>query len=258
MKAKRFLNGLRPAYITQLAPFDIQTYPEMVRRAQCLEDATELTERIKGRMFRKEQTSGVSSKPPNGKKRPLSITDGPSQERKPKVPSTTAPNNKPRCKHYDKLGHTTEECWRKAGSSLQELGVRRVAEAAVAPCVVSSSENLWVVTRTSGSLEEVREFGSLQLSLRCAVGLAGAFWRVFPERCLGGFGGGSPRTGLRCFCSSACCSVLSDGLCCLVIWVVHSGEGSSQDRPLSLLAEVLPRSALHSFRATVVLPLWFE
>ncbi|MQL98980.1 hypothetical protein Taro_031697, partial [Colocasia esculenta] len=63
-----------------------------------------------------------------------------------------------------------------------------------------------------------------------AVALAGAFWRVFPERCLGGSGGGSPRTGLR----------------------------SSQDRPLSLLAEVLPRSALYSFRATIVLPLWFE
>ncbi|MQM12895.1 hypothetical protein Taro_045815, partial [Colocasia esculenta] len=39
---------------------------------------------------------------------------------------------------------------------------------------------------------------------------------------------------------------------------VHSGEGSSQDRPLSLLVEVLPRSALCLFWATVVLPLWFE
>ncbi|MQL99764.1 hypothetical protein Taro_032493, partial [Colocasia esculenta] len=68
--------------------------------------------------------------------------------------------------------------------------------------------------------------------LRCAasVGLAGAFWRVFLEWCLGGSGGGSPRTGLH----------------------------SSQDRPLSLLVEVLPRSALCLFRATVVLPLWFE
>ncbi|MQM03693.1 hypothetical protein Taro_036478, partial [Colocasia esculenta] len=30
------------------------------------------------------------------------------------------------------------------------------------------------------------------------------------KRCLGGSGGGSPRTCLRCFCSSACCSVFSD------------------------------------------------
>ncbi|MQM00196.1 hypothetical protein Taro_032928, partial [Colocasia esculenta] len=70
----------------------------------------------------------------------------------------------------------------------------------------------------------------LPQGLRCAtsVGLASAFWRVFPERCLGGSGGGCPRIG------------------------------SSQDRPLSLLAEVLPRSALCLFQATVVLPLWFE
>ncbi|MQL68735.1 hypothetical protein Taro_001013, partial [Colocasia esculenta] len=98
----------------------------------------------------------------------------------------------------------------------------------------------------------------LPQSLRCVVGLARAFWQVFPEQYLGGSGGGSPRTDLCCFCSSACCSVLSDGLYCLVIWVVHSGEGSSQNRPLSLLAEVLPRSALCLFWATVVLPLWFE
>ncbi|MQM04094.1 hypothetical protein Taro_036890 [Colocasia esculenta] len=87
-----------------------------------------------------------------------------------------------------------------------------------------------------------------------SVGLAGAFWRVFPERCLGGSGGGSPRTVLCCFCSSAGCSILSDVSCCLVVWVVHSGEGSSQDHPMSLLVEVLPRSALRSFRATVVWP----
>ncbi|MQM01490.1 hypothetical protein Taro_034256 [Colocasia esculenta] len=102
------------------------------------------------------------------------------------------------------------------------------------------------------------ELLSMEPGLRYAVVLAGVSWRVFPERCLGGSGGGSPRTCLRCFCSSACCSVLSDGLCCLVVWVVHSGEGSSQDRPLSLLVEVLPRNALCSFWATVVLPLWFE
>ncbi|MQL68888.1 hypothetical protein Taro_001164 [Colocasia esculenta] len=41
-------------------------------------------------------------------------------------------------------------------------------------------------------------------------------------------------------------------------WLVYSGEGSSQDRPLSLLAEVLPRSVLCLFRTTVVLPLQFE
>ncbi|MQL81946.1 hypothetical protein Taro_014413 [Colocasia esculenta] len=67
--------------------------------------------------------------------------------------------------------------------------------------------------------------------LRYVVVLAGAFWRVFLERCLGGSGGGSPRTSLLFF------------LMVCVVWVVHFGEGSSQDRPLSLLVEVLPRNA---------------
>ncbi|MQM18628.1 hypothetical protein Taro_051623, partial [Colocasia esculenta] len=121
MKEKRFLNGLRPAYITQLAPLDIQTYLEMVKKAQLLEDATDLTDHIKGKMVKKEQTSRAPSRPTNGKKRPFSITDGPSQEQKPKVFAPSAPNNKPRCKHYDKLGHTTEECWRKMWLELWEM-----------------------------------------------------------------------------------------------------------------------------------------
>ncbi|MQM15687.1 hypothetical protein Taro_048638 [Colocasia esculenta] len=90
----------------------------------------------------------------------------------------------------------------------------------------------------------------------CLWFLSAWHWLVMSsEWCLRGSGGGSPRTGLCCFCSSACCSVLSDGLCSLVVGVVHSGEGSSQDPPLSLLAEVLYRSALCSFWATVVLPI---
>ncbi|MQM11530.1 hypothetical protein Taro_044438 [Colocasia esculenta] len=74
----------------------------------------------------------------------------------------------------------------------------------------------------------------LPQSLRCAICLAGVFWQVFPEWCLGGSGIGSPRTCLRCFCSSASCSVLSDGLCCLVIG-------------LCILVKVLSRIALCRF-----------
>ncbi|MQM07841.1 hypothetical protein Taro_040688, partial [Colocasia esculenta] len=57
-------------------------------------------------------------------------------------------------------------------SSSQELGVRWVAEAAVAPCVVRSREsecyellylNLWVAMRASGSLVGVLEVGSLHV-----------------------------------------------------------------------------------------------
>ncbi|MQL89729.1 hypothetical protein Taro_022307, partial [Colocasia esculenta] len=115
MKAKRFLNGLRPQYITQLAPLDIQTYVEMVKKAQLLEDATDFTDCIKGKFVKKELTPGLTSaKPTNGKKHPFSITEGPSQERKLKVfvPNTPAKSN---CKHCDKPGHTADECWRKVG-----------------------------------------------------------------------------------------------------------------------------------------------
>ncbi|MQL87053.1 hypothetical protein Taro_019588 [Colocasia esculenta] len=58
MKAKRFLNGLKPQYITQLAPLDIQTYAKMVKKAQLLEDAMDFTDRIKGKFMKKEMTSG--------------------------------------------------------------------------------------------------------------------------------------------------------------------------------------------------------
>ncbi|MQL67816.1 hypothetical protein Taro_000118 [Colocasia esculenta] len=81
MKARKFLNGLKPSYITQLAPLDIQTYAEMVKKAQLLEDATDLIDRIKGRLVKKEPTSGSSRKPTNDKKRPFNITGGPNQER---------------------------------------------------------------------------------------------------------------------------------------------------------------------------------
>ncbi|MQM19261.1 hypothetical protein Taro_052263 [Colocasia esculenta] len=89
----------------------------MVKKAQLLEDAIDLTDRIRGRIVKKEQAFGSSSKPTNGKKRPFSITDEPSQEQKPKV-FTPSARNKPKCKHYDKLGHTSEECWRKVGACL--------------------------------------------------------------------------------------------------------------------------------------------
>ncbi|MQM16646.1 hypothetical protein Taro_049605 [Colocasia esculenta] len=118
MKAKRCLNDLKPHYITQLAPFDIPTYAEMVKRAQLLEDATNFTDRIKGKFVKKEVTSGQSSsKPTNGKKHPFNITEGSSQERKPKVFVPNTPT-KSHFKHCDKPGHTTDECWRKADTCL--------------------------------------------------------------------------------------------------------------------------------------------
>ncbi|MQL80929.1 hypothetical protein Taro_013383 [Colocasia esculenta] len=118
MKAKHFLNGLKPQYITQLAPLDIQTYAEMVEKAQLLEDATDFTDRIKGKFVKKKLTPGLTTAKPNiGKKHPFSIMEGPSQEKKPKVIIPTTPE-KSNCKHCDKPGHTTDECWRKVGACL--------------------------------------------------------------------------------------------------------------------------------------------
>ncbi|MQM10866.1 hypothetical protein Taro_043764 [Colocasia esculenta] len=80
------------------------------------------------------------------------------------------------------------------------------------------------------------------LGLRYVVVLVGVFWRVCLELCLGGSGGGFPRIGLRCFCSSACCGVLSE-VCRLV--GLHSGEVLPR-RLLALLVEVLLKAALCS------------
>ncbi|MQL96953.1 hypothetical protein Taro_029633 [Colocasia esculenta] len=99
-------------------PLDIQTYSEMVKKAQLLEDATDITDRIKGKFVKKEMTSGQSfAKLNNGKNHPFNITEGSSQERKPKVfvPNTPAKSN---CKHCEKSGHTADECWRKVGACL--------------------------------------------------------------------------------------------------------------------------------------------
>ncbi|MQM08560.1 hypothetical protein Taro_041417 [Colocasia esculenta] len=118
MKARRFLNGVKPQYITQLGPLDIQTYAEMVKKAQLLEDVINFNDCIKGKFVKKELTPGMTSAKPNiGKKRPFSITKRPSQEKKPKVfvPNTPAKSN---CKHCDKPSHTTDECWRKFGTCL--------------------------------------------------------------------------------------------------------------------------------------------
>ncbi|MQM00199.1 hypothetical protein Taro_032934 [Colocasia esculenta] len=97
----------------------ISAYAEMVKKAQLLEVATDLTDRIKGRLVKKEPASGSSSKPTNDKKCPFNITGGPNQERKLKIP-TTPNTDKTKCEHCDKPGHTAAECWRKAGETEDE------------------------------------------------------------------------------------------------------------------------------------------
>ncbi|MQL72521.1 hypothetical protein Taro_004859 [Colocasia esculenta] len=82
-------------------------------------------------------------------------------------------------------------------------------------CLWSLSAWCWLVVSSSEAEDcfaLISAVAVLPQSLRCAVGLAGAFWRVFPEWCLGGFGGGSPRTFL---CSSQECSVFVSGHRCV-------------------------------------------
>ncbi|MQL69639.1 hypothetical protein Taro_001918 [Colocasia esculenta] len=49
LKAKRFMSGLRPHFITQLTPHLITTYSEMVKRALALEAANETVDKIRGK-----------------------------------------------------------------------------------------------------------------------------------------------------------------------------------------------------------------
>ncbi|MQL84788.1 hypothetical protein Taro_017287 [Colocasia esculenta] len=49
LKAKRFMNGLRPNFITQLTPHLITTYSEMVKRTLALEAANETVDKIRGK-----------------------------------------------------------------------------------------------------------------------------------------------------------------------------------------------------------------
>ncbi|MQL69461.1 hypothetical protein Taro_001769 [Colocasia esculenta] len=49
LKAKRFMNGLPPHFITQLTPHLITTYSEMVKRALALEAANETVDKIRGK-----------------------------------------------------------------------------------------------------------------------------------------------------------------------------------------------------------------
>ncbi|MQM21704.1 hypothetical protein Taro_054747 [Colocasia esculenta] len=90
----------------------------MVKKVQLPEDATDFTDRIKGKFVKKELTPILTTaKPTISKKCPFSITEGPNQENKPKafVPNTPAKSN---CKHCDKPGRTADECWRKVSACL--------------------------------------------------------------------------------------------------------------------------------------------
>ncbi|MQL85067.1 hypothetical protein Taro_017583, partial [Colocasia esculenta] len=102
-------------------------------------------------------------------------------------------------------------------------------------CLWLLSALCWLVVNSGELLPEFFSVGSGRSCDR----LGGAFWRVFPELCLGGSGGGSPKTCLRCFYSSACCSVFSDGPCCWPFGLCMLVKVLPRIVPLLILAEVV-------------------
>ncbi|MQL89471.1 hypothetical protein Taro_022049 [Colocasia esculenta] len=213
------------------------------------------------------------------------------------------------------------------GSSSRELGVRRVAEVAVAPCVVSSSES---------SCSRLFKFSTYltRLILLTLPDLWIRGWRREFRAPGGGPGGRVITVGIRaksteickelitiavpkkgvwlpcklrvraavgcsCCCVACVASVIARCSCCsgvvaveslavvfsygghlqaspgavllIVFGVLRCVRAAEAERacvlcglhrcwvlPMELVEEVLPRSALCLFRATVVLPLWFE
>ncbi|MQM14188.1 hypothetical protein Taro_047118 [Colocasia esculenta] len=95
----------------------------MVKKAQLLEDVTDFTYHINGRIVMKEQASSSSSRPTNSKKQLFNIIEGPSHEGKPKIATPFTPN-KTNCKHCDKPSHNADKYWRKVSACLQELDVK--------------------------------------------------------------------------------------------------------------------------------------
>ncbi|MQL74499.1 hypothetical protein Taro_006864 [Colocasia esculenta] len=125
LKANRFMDGLRPTLIERLGPHNIQTYTEMVQRAQLVEDTIAKVEGMRGKdnskpVFVKKGAPNIAptfrnTNVNNNNKRPNGRRDVVG-DKKVKVEGRQLTEN---CKFCDKLGHRTEECWKKLGACLR-------------------------------------------------------------------------------------------------------------------------------------------
>ncbi|MQL69216.1 hypothetical protein Taro_001514 [Colocasia esculenta] len=126
LKANRFMDGLRPMFIEKLGPHNIQTYTEMVQRAQLVEDTMAKVEGIKGKDISKltsikrgsVDTTGTfhnNNNHYNNNKRPIT-GKGYGMDKKIKVEETTTVEH---CKFCDKPGHQADRCWKKAEACLR-------------------------------------------------------------------------------------------------------------------------------------------
>ncbi|MQL76923.1 hypothetical protein Taro_009325 [Colocasia esculenta] len=128
LKANCFMDGLRPMFIVKLGPHNIQTYIEMVQRAQLVEDTMAKVEGIRGKDISKStfikrgavDTTGTfpnnnNNNNYNNNKRPTTGKDC-GMEKKIKVEETTTVEH---CKFCDKPGHQADNCWKKARACLR-------------------------------------------------------------------------------------------------------------------------------------------
>ncbi|MQL70345.1 hypothetical protein Taro_002651 [Colocasia esculenta] len=128
LKANRFMDGLRPMFIEKLGPHNIQTYTEMVQRAQLVEDTMAKVEGIKGKDISKPtsikrgsvDTTGTfhnnnNNNHYNNNKRPTT-GKGYGMEKKIKVEETMMAEY---CNFCNKPGHQADKCWKKSEACLR-------------------------------------------------------------------------------------------------------------------------------------------
>ncbi|MQL77167.1 hypothetical protein Taro_009570 [Colocasia esculenta] len=124
LKANRFMDGLRPMFIEKLGPHNIQTYTEMVQRAQLVEDTMAKVEAIKGKDISKptiikrglvDATGTFHNNNYNNNIRQTTAKDY-GMEKKIKVEETMTVEY---CKFCDKPGHQADKCWKKARACLR-------------------------------------------------------------------------------------------------------------------------------------------
>ncbi|MQL73069.1 hypothetical protein Taro_005413 [Colocasia esculenta] len=125
LKANHFMDGLRPMFIEkQLGPHNIQTYTEIVQRAQLVEDTMAKVEGMRGKDISKptftkrgavDTTGTFPNNNNNNNKRPTTRKDY-GMEKKIKVEETMTVEY---CKFCNKPGHQADKCWKKAGACLR-------------------------------------------------------------------------------------------------------------------------------------------
>ncbi|MQL95725.1 hypothetical protein Taro_028391 [Colocasia esculenta] len=125
LKANRFMDGLRPMFIERLGPHNIQTYTEMVQRAQLVEDTMAKVEGMRGKdnskpVFIKKGAPNIAPTfrnniVNNNNKQPNAGRDIAGDKRV-KMEGRQLSEN---CKFCDKPGHQAEECWKKLRACLR-------------------------------------------------------------------------------------------------------------------------------------------